>query len=102
MGRQSTHEALRDPDFRELSARKSRMTLALTLAELALFFGFIALVAWHKEFLALRIGGSATTLGIPIAVGVIVLSWALTGVYVRWANGTGDALARKVRDKVRG
>jgi uncharacterized membrane protein (DUF485 family) len=73
----------------------------LTVVELALYFGFIALIAFNKPFLARKLSeGSVTTIGIPIAVGVILLSWVLTGVYVWWANTTYDALVKRVREKL--
>ena len=31
------------------------------------------------------------TLGLPVGLGVIVVSWLLTGLYVRWANDAYDA-----------
>jgi uncharacterized membrane protein (DUF485 family) len=42
------------------------------------------------------------TLGIPLGVAVIVLSWALSLTYVMWANGPYDASVRKLRDRLQG
>lgn len=61
---------------------------------LTAYFGFILLVAFARPFLARPIGGGVTTLGVPIAVGVIMLGFALTGVYVRRANRAFDAALR--------
>lgn len=92
---------LEDPDFRVLSRRKRAITAALTATQVLLYFGFIALIAFGKPLLAGRVSpGAATTVGIPIAVGVILCSWALTGVYVWWANSTYDTLVRRVRDRI--
>ena len=35
---------------------------------------------------------STTTVGIPIGVGLVVLYWILTGIYVRRANAEFDVL----------
>jgi uncharacterized membrane protein (DUF485 family) len=92
---------LEDPDFQKLAAQKSTISTILTIVELLLYFGFIALIAFNKPFLSGQFAAdSATTIGIPIAVGVIVLSWVLTGVYVWWANTTYDTLVQRVRDKI--
>ena len=94
-------EILKDPDFKELSSKKNSITMVLTIIELAAYFGFIFLIAFNKPFLATDISPSITV-GIPIGIGVIVLSWILTGIYVRWANKTYDALVEKVKAKIGG
>ncbi len=92
---------LNDADIKSLSGQKNTISLVLAALELVLYFGFIALVAFNKPFLSARLSG-AITVGIPVAVGVILLSWVLTGVYMLWANKKYDALVKKARDKARG
>ena len=71
--------------------------------ELGLYFGFIALIAFNKPFLSQKLGaGSATTIGIPIAVCTIAFSWIFTGIYIRWANSKYDTLVKKVKDRIGG
>ena len=67
-------EVLEDSDFKILSSQKNAISIILTILELVLYFGFIALIAFNKPFLASKFSG-AITVGIPIAVGTIVLSW---------------------------
>ena len=94
---------LDDPEFQELARQKNKVSLILTIAELVLYFGFIALIAYNKPFLAQKISeGSAITIGIPIAVGVIILSWVLTGVYIYWANNTYDEMVKRVKKRFGG
>ncbi|MCG6551003.1 MAG: DUF485 domain-containing protein [Candidatus Magnetominusculus sp. LBB02] len=90
-----------DADFKKLSGQKSTVSLVLTVLELVFYFGFIGLIAFNKPFLSSMLT-ERITIGIPIAVGVIVMSWILTGIYVYWANNTYDELVKKVRDKVEG
>ncbi len=92
---------LEDEDFKLLSSQKNAISLVLTILELVLYFGFIALIAFNKQFLSTKISG-AITIGIPIAVGTIVFSWVFTGIYVRWANTKYDLLVKKVKDKIGG
>jgi uncharacterized membrane protein (DUF485 family) len=92
---------LEDSDFKALYGQKVSISIILTVLELVLYFGFIALIAFNKPFLSQKLSG-AITIGIPIAVGTIVLSWVLTGIYIRWANSTYDALVKKVRAKIGG
>jgi len=68
-----------------------------------LYFGFIALIAFNKPFLAIKLSeGKATTIGIPIAVGTIFFSWVFTGIYIFWANSKYDKLVKKIKDKIGG
>ena len=97
----STQEILQDEDFKSLSSQKNTISLILTILELVLYFGFIALIAFNKPFLSQKLSG-AITIGIPIAVGTIVLSWIFTGIYIRWANSRYDVLVKKVKEKIGG
>jgi len=97
----SAHQILDDPEFKKLVKQKNAVSTVLTIVELVLYFGFIALIAYNKPFLAQKMSdGSAITIGIPIAVGVIFLSWILTGIYVFWANNKYDAMVQSVKDRL--
>lgn len=101
--KKTAHEILEDRDFKNLSSQKNRISVILTLLELALYFGFIALIAYNKPFLAQKMSeGRATTVGIPVAVGTIFFSWVFTGIYIFWANSRYDSLVRKIKDKIGG
>ncbi len=71
--------------LRQLAARRMRLALTLTGAMIALYFGFILLIAFNKPMMGtlLRPGLS---IGILSGAAVIVVSWLLTWVYVRWTN----------------
>ncbi|HMK48879.1 MAG TPA: DUF485 domain-containing protein [Thermodesulfovibrionales bacterium] len=97
----STQEILDDKDFQSLSSQKRSISTVLTILELVLYFGFIALIAFNKPFLSQKLSG-AITVGIPIAVGTIILSWIFTGIYIRWANNKYDVLVKKVKEKIGG
>ena len=87
-----------DPRYHELTRRRGRLTWALTAIILIAFFGFILLVAFAKPFLARPIGDGVTSIGIPIAIGVILLGFVLTAFYVRHANRHYDAMIRELRE----
>jgi uncharacterized membrane protein (DUF485 family) len=98
--KKTAHELIEDPDFKDLSAQKNLISIILTILELVIYFGFIALIAFNKPFLAKKLSeGSAITIGIPIAVGTILGSWILTGIYIQWANSKYDKLVSKVKNK---
>ena len=87
----------REVAITRLAARRWRIALALTAGMLAVYFGFILLIAFAKPLMATSISGGLT-LGIVLGVLVIAAAWLLTFAYVRWANGPYDAaLARLSR-----
>ena len=85
-----------DPRYRALVRRRSRFAWTLTAIMLVVYFGYILLIAFDRDFLAQRIGGEATTLGIPIGVAVILVGILLTGIYVRVTNRTFDPRLRQI------
>ena len=90
------------PQYQELRSRRNRLGWTLTVLMLIVYYGFIALIAFDKPFLARPLGAGVTTLGIPIGVGVIVFTVLIVGYYVRRANGEFDALtARILKDAVK-
>lgn len=96
-------QILDDPDFKALVSKKNTISIILTIVELVLYFGFVGLIAYNKPFLAQKMSpDSATTIGIPIAVMTIVLSWVLTAGYIFWANAVYDKEVQKIKDKMGG
>lgn len=89
-----------DPRYQRLVVRRSRFTWLLTIIMLVVFFGYILLIAFNKEFVGRPIGDGATSIGIPIGLGVILVGIALTGVYVRRANRDFDPMVRSIREDV--
>jgi uncharacterized membrane protein (DUF485 family) len=83
---------------RQLDAARWRVALALTAAMVVLYFGFILLVAYGRPLLAVQVV-PGLTLGILLGALVIVCSWLLTWIYVRWAaahyDPRVDALSRR-------
>jgi uncharacterized membrane protein (DUF485 family) len=84
-------------DLAALSAARWRIAVGLTLAMMAVYFGFILLVAFNKPLLG-RLVAPGLSLGILLGVVVILTAWVLIWVYVRWANAHYDAAVARLRD----
>jgi uncharacterized membrane protein (DUF485 family) len=86
-----------DPRFRELVARRSRFAWTLTVAMLAIYYGFILIIAFAPSVLGTPIAsGAVTTIGIPIGVLIILAAFVLTAIYVRRANAEFDTLNQQI------
>lgn len=104
---QSSEHIRNNPKFRELVTKRTSFAWTLTAAMLAIYFGFILLIAYGKAFLGTPLFGagtaaaSVTTIGFPIGVGVILSAIVLTGIYVRRANTEFDELNRQIIEESR-
>ncbi len=95
----SARRMLDSGEFKRLVARRWTISIVLTIALFLTYYGYIVLIATDKAFMARKIG-EVTTLGIPLGVAVILVSWGLTAIYVVWANRVHDTEVRRLKDKV--
>jgi len=68
----------------------------MTILMLVVYYGYILLIAFNKEFLSQKMGAGVNSVGIPIGVGVILFTVIITGIYIRRANTEFDALKEQV------
>lgn len=90
-----------NPKFHELVKKRTAFAWTLSAVMLGIYFSFIFLIAYGKDFLGTSLAGGTTTIGMPIGVGVILSAIALTGVYVRRANTEFDDLNRQIIEESR-
>jgi uncharacterized membrane protein (DUF485 family) len=86
----------RNPKFRELVEARKLLGGSLTLLIIFIYFGFILLIAFDPKLLGTPIGAGVTTLGIPLGILVIVVTFLLVGFYVRRANDVYDTLTQEI------
>ena len=91
-------ELLDAPEFHALTRSKNKVSLLLTLAMLAVYFGFIFLIAFRRDLVGSFLTANMTW-GIPMGLGVIASAWVLTGIYVFWANRKYDVMVENLRRK---
>ncbi|MEN5018479.1 DUF485 domain-containing protein [Erwinia sp. Eh17-17] len=89
--------------FKELVRKRQSFATLLSVIMLVLYVGFILLIAFAPAWLGTPLyEGTNVTRGIPIGVGLIVVSFLLTGIYVWRANGEFDRLTRELLNEVKG
>jgi len=88
-----------NPKYHELRRKRNAFGWTLSVLMLVVYFGYIALIAFNKPFLAQPIGNGVTTIGIPIGMGVIIFTIVITGFYVRRANGEFDDLTAEILEE---
>ena len=85
-----------NPKYHELRRKRNLFGWSLTALMVVVYYGYIALIAFNKPFLAQPIGSGVISLGIPIGLGVIIFTIVITGIYVRRANGEYDRLTAEI------
>jgi uncharacterized membrane protein (DUF485 family) len=79
-----------------LAAAQWRLAVTLTALMMAIYFGFILLVAFGKGWLGILLR-PGLSLGTLLGALVIVSAWVLIWVYVRWANSHYDRTVAALR-----
>jgi len=82
-------------NFRALTQRHGTFAAVLTALMIVLYFGFVLLIAYNKPLMS-RLITRGLSVGILLGALVIVCSWLLTWVYVRWANTHYDSAVDKL------
>lgn len=95
-----TRRVLSHPAYQSLTRQRRRLAWLLTAVMLAVYYGFILLVAFAPASLGQQLNGSVLTVGLPLGVGVILVAIGLTGLFVWKANGEYDRLTAELRRDV--
>lgn len=90
-----------NPKYQVLRRTRNRLGWTLTILMLLAYYGYVGLIAFDKEFLARRIGAGVTTLGIPIAMALILFTVLITAYYVWRANREFDRLTAEILQEAR-
>ncbi len=96
----SVHDIVNSPKFKSLVVTRWTVSFILTALLFVVYYGYILLIAYNKEFLAEKIG-VYTNYGIVLGVLVIVLAWILTIIYVIWANFSYDIKVEELKKELR-
>lgn len=90
-----------NPKYNELVSKRNSFALKLSLFVLAMFYGYVLVIAFNKEILATRIGDGVMTVAYPIAAGIIVISFITTLIYVTRANSEFEDLEMSIKNDVK-
>jgi len=89
-----------DPDFIALERGRGRLGWTLAIIMLAIYFGFVLLVAFAPSLMGTPVAG-VITLGFPLGLFVIISAIALTGIYVARANSSFDGMTTRIVEQNR-
>ncbi len=91
-----------NPKFETLVSKRNAFAWKLSIIMLVIYYTFILLIAFSPQTLGTPIGSKVMTLGIPVGVGIILIAFALTGIYVYRANTEFDVLTNDIKKELEG
>lgn len=103
MDKETVERIQNDADYKELISKRTGFAWMLAIVMLVLYYAYILVIAFDKQLLATPVSeGSLMTWGVPVGVALILIAFALTGIYVKRANTEFDALVNNIKKKVEG
>ena len=99
--RKTVHEVIASDAFRALVRKRWTLNVTLLAALFITYYGFILLIAWDRPLITTKIG-AYTPLGIPLGIGVIVVAWIWTAIYVVVSNTKHDPEVERLRKELEG
>jgi uncharacterized membrane protein (DUF485 family) len=89
------------PDFSELRRRFRRFVFPMTGLFLAWYFLYVLLADYAGDFMSTKVIGNVNV-ALLLGLGQFVSTFAITMIYVRWADKRVDPDAEKLRHQIEG
>ena len=89
-------EVQRTPEFQDLRHRLRRFVFPMSAAFLAWYLLYVLLASYAPAFMATKVAGNIN-IGLVIGLLQFVSTFAITAVYVRYANRHLDPSAERLR-----
>lgn len=87
------------PEFQDLRRRFRRFVFPATAFFLIWYFLYVLIAAYAPGFMAIRLFGNINV-GLVFGLGQFVTTFAITILYVRWANREFDPRAEAIADRM--
>lgn len=95
----STEEIRALPEYHDLLRQRRILAWPLCLVVLAAYYSFILAVAYFPSVLATPVGDGITSVGMVTGLGLIVLTFAVTAIFVWRTNATSNILLKRIKEK---
>jgi uncharacterized membrane protein (DUF485 family) len=94
------NQILNSDEFKKLVTQRWKVSLSLTAVMFFTYIGFLYTLAYRKDVLKPYLSGKFTV-GLFLALGLILLAWTLTGIYVYWANNIYNPQVDQLKNKLK-
>jgi len=100
MTKETIRKIKNNPKYQLLVEKRSSFAWTLSIIMLVVYYTFIMIIAFKPSIFAIKIGSGVITLGIPVGIAIIIISFILAGIYVYRANGEFDKLTQEIKDEL--
>ena len=91
-----------NPKYKELVSKRNGLGIKLGIFVLVMFYAYILVIAFNKELFSAKVAeGYITTIGFPIALAILVISFITTLIYVKRANTEFEDLTNEIKKDVK-
>lgn len=89
------------PEFEALLKARRAVNLPVNLIIIGAYFSFVLTIAFSPQSLGQPAGDGVISIGIYLGLGLLLLAFLLTAIYMRLADGKITVLRQKLLDKIR-
>jgi uncharacterized membrane protein (DUF485 family) len=89
------------PEFVDLRSRLRRFVFPMSAAFLIWYLAYVLLASYAPQFMAIKVLGNIN-IGLIIGLLQFVTTFAITTIYVRYANKHLDPAAERIRHTIEG
>jgi len=100
MTKEQVEQVKNNPKYQKLVTERSKFAWTLSIIMLVMYYAFIMVIAFDPSLFGTKIGDGVMTVGIPVGIAIIFISFILAGIYVKRANGEFDQLTKEVREEL--
>ena len=100
MTKEQIEQVKNNPKYQKLVTERSKFAWTLSIIMLVVYYAFIMVIAFDPSLFGAKIGAGVITVGIPVGIAIIFISFILAGIYVKRANGEFDQLTKEVREEL--
>lgn len=90
------------PEYQALLHQRRLLAWPICVTVLTAYYGFILAVAYYPDVLARPLADGVTSVGILAGLGLILLTFAVTAIFVWRTNATAAVLLAQIKEKAEG
>jgi uncharacterized membrane protein (DUF485 family) len=90
------------PEYIALTQARKKILIPLSIATVVAYFALVLTIGFFPQSLGASFLGGTTSIGVTLGLGLILLCFVITGIYVTYANRVLEPLVKKIQDKARG
>ena len=90
------------PEYHALTKVRKKILIPLSIVIVLAYFALVLAIGFFPQSLGTSLGGGTTSIGVALGLGLILLCFVITGIYVSYANRKLEPLIHQIQTKARG